>query len=869
MAVKRWLNLVLVLAWLSGMSGWAIPAQAQPSAVKAWAPATGVKATRFQAAPVAPLSLEGIAAQLAQINEVNGAVLDAATNQLVLIGRQAPGRPALQLADFILALRLVYQGEAPGVSIDPIPGNETEMKVLYLGKSENTRLGYVMFEADRTLKILSMGEDNITGERVDSQIPGFMNELEISLELGGKIEAGIWHRMWLEVAPGAENQIKLSSDHRAILFDQLHMVAQTEYVQQPGEPQRTDKDPAAEQFVAFVNQHMTELSNERPIFYELANFQRLLVIARWLRDENIPLDVAWLRHYPLAPYPTAPTTPRIMARLTDSSGSGIILEGGIHLDFENLYRYGDPLADQMQQTVTAVELSQGVRRGEMNVAGVGNQLATFPTQRGGTYTVTDESGNEWIYSGTTDYVQSYVDATAGIVANLDGYDNQGRLEQMTLGYPDNSLRFEYTEEELVEVQMASPEKAVPYLPDMLDAAQAIGIESTPGSLKPLFDFLLKKKALAPLATDLYNRLRGMSFATRNMRGVYLRFSDDGVVVQNGFERRTFAELSAVDFSDVVEPPAELRPLLDYLAADRNRRPVLYVGIEPDAQVLAEKRKLMIRLANWLYRLYQVKPALDDDPRLAWENLGRHFPIIDAQGNWDLDLIIDASSYPVEAESRLKEIRDSATAAGIPTCDSLDDLNCNHHNVILVTNRSDMSFDQPQARQPLELLRQWFSAGRSPVKIGFGAAGLPPAGDWLAVQPVVRLAAQATPSARLAGRFVALLATGQENALDRARELVERLGVSGCAASNGKISLESVVELVKRLGSVGRANPQALLNVTLENSAKDALAAAGLSAEARQGLETIQTMLDYISAYHFAPAGGVLVAFTRIDDESPA
>jgi len=84
--------------------------------------------------------------------------------------------------DLSVAVNSVYGGNDPGVSI----GTEASeypglMKVRYDGATIDTEFGKVMFDADRLLKCLDMGYDNITHQPVSSSVPGYQNMIQREL----------------------------------------------------------------------------------------------------------------------------------------------------------------------------------------------------------------------------------------------------------------------------------------------------------------------------------------------------------------------------------------------------------------------------------------------------------------------------------------------------------------------------------------------------------------------------------------------------------------------------------------------------------------------------------------------------------------
>src|SRR5262249_28071343 len=140
--------------------------------------------------------------QLSYLDDIEVAQYRANKSDLVIIGPPSHGYDGIRPEDFIAVFRAISAGTSPGVSIDP--GSEIRtMKVRYFGQVEQTQLGMSLFEADRTLKLMSTGFDNLNCSRWTGMPPGIVPELELlsndyrsrGEEAFGKAH---WHRFWLE-----------------------------------------------------------------------------------------------------------------------------------------------------------------------------------------------------------------------------------------------------------------------------------------------------------------------------------------------------------------------------------------------------------------------------------------------------------------------------------------------------------------------------------------------------------------------------------------------------------------------------------------------------------------------------------------------
>jgi YD repeat-containing protein len=112
--------------------------------------------------------LDKAASFVGDLQRITGATVDPVTGQVVLLITQGGMVEAPRLEDFVSAVRSVYgSAEGPGVTIDPQPGCNHDpynpQFVHLFGGLENTDMGYVMFEADRVMKYIPSGRDNVNG----------------------------------------------------------------------------------------------------------------------------------------------------------------------------------------------------------------------------------------------------------------------------------------------------------------------------------------------------------------------------------------------------------------------------------------------------------------------------------------------------------------------------------------------------------------------------------------------------------------------------------------------------------------------------------------------------------------------------------
>jgi hypothetical protein len=246
---------------------------------------------------------------------------------LIVDGRNAQ-LDATAYRKFITALWAVYYSkESPGISIDPIaPGVDKHM-VRYIGKVVNTDLGRVMREADYLMKKWAVGT-----ERAD--VPGFMDPDEIS-EKNGVCYVGASSRFWF-----VPEDMRFKQGGGMLLFDGGRMTVKTEFRFQNDQGLRAD--PANEQFARFLTDQYPQFSMRYPVLDELFEYAKIVSLAKYLKQNGIPLLWFLMANKDLALTEDSPGTVDALAKGSDHF-AGIRIEGGVDLACEGSYVF-DPQA---------------------------------------------------------------------------------------------------------------------------------------------------------------------------------------------------------------------------------------------------------------------------------------------------------------------------------------------------------------------------------------------------------------------------------------------------------------------------------------------------------------------------------------------
>jgi hypothetical protein len=264
-----------------------------------------------------------------------GAFFDALSGQLVVFGPPAmPGaHPASD--DFLVALRAVYSGQPIAVSIDPT-NDPVSQNVRYEGPIKDTHFGWVLFEADRRMKTLSMGQDNLTNQAVSANVAGYANLIDLELTLGfSQGQNEVRRRFWFTV-PVAE--IEQNPDGQGMLISALSLAVKTEYLDENWETLASQPpDPAGQAFASHLTDYYGDYAREYPVFSELDALARWMTLAHWLRQVDLPLQTELWLVQTSAAYDAPHTTPAITVTSQHESGNFIQtlkLWGGVDFDIK-------------------------------------------------------------------------------------------------------------------------------------------------------------------------------------------------------------------------------------------------------------------------------------------------------------------------------------------------------------------------------------------------------------------------------------------------------------------------------------------------------------------------------------------------------
>ncbi len=256
------------------------------------------------------------ALSIAQMREIEGAAIIGDSSVPVLFGpvstTEADSLYPQAIDDFINIVRVINMGNNPGVSIEPeggirpnlpylpsevVSSTPGPMTVRYLPDSlASTHLGYLLFEADRTLKGLALGRDNLTGGTIHTNVGSYRSVS--SLMRGEGASPGYF------AAPiFVPKEILARQTTNAVIIDAVTIGLKSQSTK-----------PAAEEFVQIIEQNFAALANENQALAQLARIGRMVAIARWLK--SLDRSSTFIAGWSPTSFPSPHSTPTITAEIS-------------------------------------------------------------------------------------------------------------------------------------------------------------------------------------------------------------------------------------------------------------------------------------------------------------------------------------------------------------------------------------------------------------------------------------------------------------------------------------------------------------------------------------------------------------------------
>jgi hypothetical protein len=272
-------------------------------------------------------------AELSSLADVERVLYRRVQSELILIGPAANNEDGLRPDDWQAAFRAVAKFGMAGVSIDP-GDNKTSMKVRYIGGIERSHLGATFFEADRTLKLMSTGFDNLDCSKWPLQPKDLLTELDlIDGEMRSQTFDRGWHRFWFEPSDAAIKEDPATPG--VARFEVNRLVVLDESIP-PGRP-----SASAQAFSSSISKRFLGLTAQIPAFRDLQRQAVLVALAKWMADRDIPADRTWIPDS-INTVDTPETTPSVTvmrATLLDEGYLRYGIHGGVDFQKPNKYAH--------------------------------------------------------------------------------------------------------------------------------------------------------------------------------------------------------------------------------------------------------------------------------------------------------------------------------------------------------------------------------------------------------------------------------------------------------------------------------------------------------------------------------------------------
>jgi len=313
---------------------------------------------------------------LNSVDEIKGAAYDPKKGEIIFTGQGTiPVNEQIDMDDLVVAVRTIYGVDTSGNTVDPgitFFANSDSLAtgkdgVRYYGATANTQFGQILFDADYILKRLGQGVDEsgnmLTGHSVPAVVasqycpavnsPTFsscfnyissaerflVNNITVVDNTGQALMLEYWFSpktVTLDAYAAGGSDF----DGRSFVFTEMTMQVSVKLLKRNSDGTTSDApvgsyDPAIlTQAQAFAD-HVTGYYNayaQIPGFEAMEKLKRLgkiVSIVRWLRDNNIPVDLSFMEDY-VAKNVTTPTDAQLLQLCEDAGGNLVVAESGLY-----------------------------------------------------------------------------------------------------------------------------------------------------------------------------------------------------------------------------------------------------------------------------------------------------------------------------------------------------------------------------------------------------------------------------------------------------------------------------------------------------------------------------------------------------------
>jgi Flp pilus assembly protein TadD len=233
-----------------------------------------------------------------QIARVVGYRIDKANDDILLIGEQIPGAPALSIDDLIVGVRTVWkENKTPFCSLDPDPGNIAgDQQVRVAGVPANSGFAQVMLDADYLMKRMMLNLEKVESPGYESLIELFKKKIQQQMPTGSN-----YNRFWFYPCPLQIGDIQLSPDGTLVLFNtNMQVLSEQMVLSHQGLIGTGKVDENADQWAASLTKALPKLESEYPEFQHLHGLFDLVLLARtW---QKLQVNTSLLERLAALPY---------------------------------------------------------------------------------------------------------------------------------------------------------------------------------------------------------------------------------------------------------------------------------------------------------------------------------------------------------------------------------------------------------------------------------------------------------------------------------------------------------------------------------------------------------------------------------------
>lgn len=205
------------------------------------------------------------------------------------------------LRHFVTALWAVYfTNSGPGISIDPVGKFTDRHAVRYIGRVVNSDLGRVMRETDYQMKSWAVGTSR-------PDIPDWSTPEEIGIR-NHALHVGAPSRFWF-----VPEKMQFSKADNVLLFENGIMRVKTEYLFAGIGTKNPENEAWAEQFT----RRYGEIAQRYPVYGELFEYAKLVALAKYLKEQRVPLLWFLLANRELVLTENSPGTVKAFAKNSD------------------------------------------------------------------------------------------------------------------------------------------------------------------------------------------------------------------------------------------------------------------------------------------------------------------------------------------------------------------------------------------------------------------------------------------------------------------------------------------------------------------------------------------------------------------------